>query len=58
MPMINGILPVDVAGDGHDGDKEKSVSREEIAQWKSQEAAGIQLLGIKGQYDHDREKWY
>ena len=56
-PVIDGILAVDVAGDGHDRDDEESVSGQEVAERKTEKPACIQLLGVERQYDDNREKW-
>jgi len=51
--MVDGVLAIDVAGNRHDGNDEESVSGQEISERKSEEPAGVQLLGIERQDNDD-----
>ena len=56
MPMVDGILTIDVARDRDHGDDEKPVSRKKIPKGKPQEPMLVQLLGIHGQNNHDGDE--
>lgn len=44
VPVIDGVLAVDVTRDGDHRDEERAMSGEKIAQRKAQEAVGVELL--------------
>jgi hypothetical protein len=47
MPVIDGILPIDVARDCHHGNCEETMCRQEVAQRKTEKSVAVQLLGVK-----------
>lgn len=56
MPMIDGVLPVNVTRDRNERDHEEAMRGQKVAKGKTEKAAAIQLFRVERQHDHHGEK--